>query len=119
MNKTKILIFLALLMVINILIISEEDTWSGPGMDDIAYRNGNVGIGTENPVANFEVAADNNPYICLTDLFTPGRDNQLLGGINFRGNNSSDVLRYYAYIDPRISIATQGSETGELRFGIL
>jgi len=46
------------ILLVGTLLFSEENTWKGPGIEGVAWRNGNVGIGTANPQFKFVTSTD-------------------------------------------------------------
>ncbi|UCH96352.1 MAG: tail fiber domain-containing protein [Candidatus Aminicenantes bacterium] len=42
-------------LLVGTLLFSEKDTWKGPGLEGVASRTGNVGIGTSDPREKLEI----------------------------------------------------------------
>ncbi len=75
-------------LLVGIPLFSKEDTWKGPGIEGIAWRNGNVGIGVSKPGKNLHVGGS-----ALIEHLTLGESLtrlypirlEVFGGINARG----------------------------------
>ena len=95
-------------------------------------NNGNVGIGTTSPsgqlhitgsdtsdqviIENTDASAASAPDLVFWRNSASPAVSDLLGRIDFRGENSASEAINYSYIYGLIDNATNGSETGALRF---
>lgn len=76
--------------------------------------DGNVGIGTTSPTTKLELS-DTSPYLTVNDPDLTLAANQILGGINFYGNDSSpNGTGIFSAIEG--ITGTTGDTRGELRF---